>query len=291
MDTVKRKPMGGTELAVESLKRHCGPILDSISLGINCLPRNMDLPVAVWFQHDYNQPGVQWLRDRRAVAAVDKFVFVSHWQRERFQLAFSLPEHKCMVIRNAVDWEEKTRTTFSRRYVYSSTPFRGLDVLLEAWRLANMPEDAELHVFSSMAIYGQDEGPYEELYARARELPGVTYHGFQPNRVVREMLWKADFLAYPSTFEETSCIAVIEALSSGCKVICPSYGALPETGSGFADVYPWVEDRSTHAEVFAHKLRTTDYYINHLQRPYMRAFYSWETRGDDWRALVDQLNA
>lgn len=74
-------------------------------------------------------------------------------------------------------------------------------------------------------------------------------------------------------------------------MICPSYGALPETGSGFADVYPWVEDRSTHAEVFAHKLRTTDYYINHLQRPYMRAFYSWETRGDDWRALVDQLNA
>lgn len=285
------KPMGGTELAVGALQRNCPDVVKRISLGINCLPRNRTLPVVCWFQHDYNQPGVQWLRDKRVHDEVQAFVFVSHWQRERFQLAFDIPSERCHVIRNAVDWRQDVASRTGYRFAYTSTPFRGLDVLLDAWGLAEMPDGANLHIFSSMAIYGQPEGPYEALYDRARQMRGVSYHGYQPNNVVRDFLPSVDFLAYPCTFEETSCISVIEALSAGCQVICPAYGALPETAAGFARHYSAQLDPEAHVRRFADELKCATPGVHRLQVPFMRAFYSWEERAREWRELAAVLNA
>jgi glycosyltransferase involved in cell wall biosynthesis len=290
MDAVtQHRPMGGTEIMVAGLERHLGAALDRVTVGVNCLPKDRSKPVICWVHHDYDQPGVQWMRDRASVDAVDAFAFVSHWQRERFQLAFGMAPDKCHVLRNAVDWRQDVTSRSGRRFAYTSTPFRGLDVLLAAWEMADMPEDAQLHLYTSMAIYGQPEGPYEALYAKARDLPGVHYHGFQSNEAVRDALTGIDFLAYPAMWEETSCLSVIEAMAAGCQVMCPAYGALPETTAGFARMYPWIEDRAAHARHFARLLADAIPGCPAMQVPYTRLTYSWDNRAIEWRRLIEAL--
>lgn len=292
MDTMMpRKPMGGTELMVAGLDRHLGPALDSVTVGVNCLPMDKSKPIICWLHHDYNQPAVQWLRDDAAVQQVDTFVFVSHWQRERFQMIFHLPPERCHVLRNAIDWRQDVTSRTGRKFVYTSTPFRGLDVLLAAWERADMPEDAELHLFTSMALYGLAEGPYEALYDKARKMPGVFYHGLRPNHEVRDALADMDFLVYPATWEETSCLSVIEAMAAGCQVICPTYGALPETTAGFARTYPWIEDPKEHARHFARLLETAIPGTAAMQVPFTRLMYAWDNRAIEWRKLIETLVA
>ena len=62
------------------------------------------------------------------------------------------------------------------------------------------------------------------------------------------------FLVYPCTFAETACLAVIEAMAAGCRVIVPSLGALPETTGGYARIYPSNPERQEHAAVFSENL-------------------------------------
>ncbi len=124
--------------------------------------------------HNVDQKWVQWCDNRELVDSVHCFVFVSHWQREQYLAKFDLPSHRCVVLRHALDlnpeprrWE--TRSTW--RCAYTSTPFRGLSVLLDAWQRLS-PRNAELHIWSSMKLYLGDDGPYQHLFDQARSMPG-----------------------------------------------------------------------------------------------------------------------
>ena len=114
---------------------------------------------------------------------------------------------------------------------YTSTPFRGLEVLLSAFPevLIEFPE-AELKVFSSMKVYQQDErgDAFAPLYKRCRTTPSVHYVGSVPQPRLAEELKAATILAYPNTFAETSCIAVMEAMAAGLHIVTTDLGTLPD---------------------------------------------------------------
>lgn len=296
------RAQGGTELMVEGLRSRLGSELDRIDLQINSFnPAELTgKPLVLWMHHDVDQAAVQWCRDTTLVSRVRTFVFVSYWQMERYIREFGLPPNQCVVLRNATTINQPLRAWNPggiRRIAYVSTPFRGLDVLLDAWERLK-PSDAELHIWSSRKLYGvtQDDAPYEALFARAIALPNVFYRGIVPNDQIREELRCIDYLAYPSTFAETSCLSVIEAMAAACRVICPALGALPETAAGFARIYPWQPDREGHAAVFADVL--TDELAHpwegrvHLeweQQVYCHAFYDWGARVEEWGALIKSL--
>jgi glycosyltransferase involved in cell wall biosynthesis len=293
---------GGTELMIEGLRARIPDALARIHLHENVLPASLpdDRPLVMWMHHDANQNAVQWCRDRALVDRVACFVFVSHWQRERFQSAFAIPPGKCVVLRNATKVAPERRVwtdTRPLRFAYTSTPFRGLSVLLAAWERLRL-RDAELHIWSSMRLYREDDAEFAPLFDRARSLSGVIYHGIVPNQELKSALRGIHFLAYPSTFEETSCLAVIDAMAEGCRVIVPALGALPETTCGFAHIYPWSADPAEHTNLFAAAMaeevaspwgRAPEMALT--QQTHCALFFDWQERVREWVRLIDRLDA
>lgn len=294
------KPLGGTELMYNELMKRVGSKYDHLSIFNYIGQADFNKTTVYWNQLSYDQQAVQWLSNPNDVEMIDHFVFVSHWQAEKYRQIFNIPGYKTHVIKNAClgVQQRQAGTRDKVRLCYTSTPWRGLDVLLQAWELLK-PQDTELHVFSSCKIYGPDfsdstESQYQQLYDKCSELPGVVYRGSIPNDELRKELHTFDILAYPNTFEETSCIAVIEALSAGLRVVTSNLGALPETTEGWARMYPYLMNKDKHAEVFSKILAEEISLINTLDLELQKQIYaprwSWDQRITEWTNYLDTLS-
>ena len=294
---VPQRRSAGTELMVAGLKERMGPELDRINLKVNHPGDDKadDRPRVVWMHHDVNQRWVQWCKDKALVDSVTWFVFVSYWQRQRYIDTFGLPPQRCVVLRHALDIDPEMRrweTAPILRCAYTSTPFRGLSVLLDAWGRVS-PTNAELHIWSSMKFYLDEDRPYEHLYARAQSMRGVIFHGLAPNPELRAALRSMHFLVYPCTFAEAACLAAIEAMAAGCRLIIPSLGALPETSGGYARVYPSNPNAEDHVTTFSENLMaelekpwagTPNQSLD--QQAHCAAVYDWPRRLREWRQLI-----
>ncbi len=218
-----------------------------------------------WSQHAPDQPAIQPLREAAERRAYDAFVLVSEWQREQYRKQFGLDPGRMVVLRNGIGpafrqlfgEEEGIAAAKSRPPVlaYTSTPYRGLDRLLEAFpRIRAAVPGTILEVYSSWQIYGvpaaEDQARFGELDQQCRDMEGVAYIGPLPQPELAQRLRRVAVLAYPNTYAETSCIAVLEALAAGCVVVTSALGALPETAAGFARLVPWGEDRAAYVDRF-----------------------------------------
>ena len=220
--------------------------------------------LVLWAHHAADQPSVAGLADPELRGLWDGFAFVSRWQMEAYVGAFGIDPARCRVLRNAVAPMFEglfapgegilPAKPWPPVLAYASTPFRGLDVLLDSLPAirAAIPGTA-LRVFSSLEGYQVpgERDPFADLYRRCRETPGVTYAGGVSQAGLAGQLREATCLAYPNRFPETSCIAVMEAMAAGCLVVSSRLGALPETGAGFARLIPVPADPALHARHFA----------------------------------------
>lgn len=268
-------------------------------------------PIVLWIQHAHDQPAIAGLESSRERKLWSGFAFVSRWQREQFVDKFWVPEDKSRVMRNAVSPSFADLTARAPWFVrgdapmlfYASTPYRGLDVLLDALPAirAAIP-DTRLRVFSGFAAsYGTkvEDDPYRALYERCTATDGVDYVGpiAQPD-LAREIS-DAAALAYPSTFAETSCIAVLEAMAAGATIITTRLGALEETTNGFAKLIDYSSDRAQLAKDFAGATIGT---LKELSRDpaaalarrdaqiaYIRVNYTWPARALEWQSWLTQL--
>ena len=278
--------MGGTEILAANLAKRVD--LSGINLIVStCHPLDPSKPNILWQHLNTDGGAVQELHNPEYVAGLQKIVFVSNWQMEKYIREFNLPREKCTVIRNAVEPIELHEKPQGRiRLIYTSTPWRGLDKLIEAYSRLNR-DDVELVVYSGTKIYGQafhewSGDRYQPLYDALKTLPNCTHIDYATNAEVREALKSAHIMAYPNTWEETSCVSAIEALAAGCKVVTTRNGALPETCEDWAD-YATVEE-------FAEALNRAidNYKYNQEQVAYYNANYGWDTRANEWRKLLEQ---
>lgn len=240
----------------------------------------------MWQHLNTDEGAAQGLRDPVYVAGLDAIVFVSDWQRQKYLREFGLPPEKCHVIRNAIEpIPTHTKPTGKIRLIYTSTPWRGLDRLIAAYRQLNR-DDVDLVVYSGTKIYGQafheqSGAKFQPLYDALKTLPNCTHYDLASNAEVRQALTETHILAYPNTWEETSCLSAIEALAAGCKVVTTKNGALPETCGDWAD-YATVDD-------FAAALdrAINEYEYNPAQVAHYNSAYGWDARVCEWEKFLD----
>jgi glycosyltransferase involved in cell wall biosynthesis len=298
--------MGGTEILYEALTSRLNPDDFGINLIKSVCDANLlepDKKNVVWQHLSYDQPFVSGMQSINYTSSVDAFVYVSNWQYQRFQQVFRYPFQNGHVIKNAIEpIEYKSKARDGKlRLIYTSTPWRGLDVLLEAWNLLDK-DNLELHIYSSVKIYGEgfaatDEAKaYLPLLERAANTEGVVYHDYASNDVVRQAVQEAHIFAYPSIFEETCCLAMVEAGAAGCSLVSTNLGALPETGSEFATLVPIPRSQEELVVSFAKALTDEiDIYwsrqdeLKH-QSDFYNKFYSWDNRIKDWEKLFNALS-
>lgn len=205
--------------------------------------------------HDLpSDPEYAKLVDKDYRAQFDKIVFVSNWQAQLFNLQLGIPYSEFIVIPNAIEPFEEPKKDYDGpiRLIYHTTPHRGLELLVPAFEELSKHENIELDVFSSFGVYGwaERDQPYQKLFDRLEALPNARYHGFADNQTVRDTLEQTHIFAYPSIWPETSCIAAIEAMSTGNLVVHPNFGALPETCGRMSMMYQFHENPQQHVQSF-----------------------------------------
>ena len=306
-------PKGGTELQFEFLRKHVDPkILDQVQITTS-VPEKIPLhPTKVnilWQKNSYDQPNLApWFQDQSNHSKYDWYVFNSHWTYEKFRTYFKLPTEKCLVIKNGIEKKEPIQTPIQKgnqiKIIHQNTPWRGLNDLLGVMKFVKNPL-ISLDVYSSTEVYGksfyeQNDKYYQTLYEQADAIPNVNYIGYKPNEYIRENLKNYRMYVYPSTFEETSCISLLESMAAGLYCITTDFGALFETGAEFPMYIPYSDNYKLLASKFAHGIEAAAASLEQeaindhlkLQIHYTNKYYNWNKQGVAWtRFLQGAINA
>ena len=305
---VDRNAMGGTELMKYGLHERIDPVLLEDFQIIPSRVRDLkeDKQKILWLHDLPWDPESKHLADE-GWKKFDRLVYVSEWQKELYQNIYQIPPSMGVVLKNAIvpiEEHDKPDASEQINIIYHTTPHRGLELLVPVFEtLSNVFDNIHLDVYSSFNAYGwaERDKPYEELFDRCRNHPNITYHGFQPNAVVREALKKAHIFAYPSIWPETSCIAMMEAMSAGCLCVHSNLAALPETTANWTYQYNFHEDPQLHANQFGANLTECieifkdegrrELIKNRLimQKQYADSFYDWRVRAVQWNHLLGSM--
>jgi len=200
-----------------------------------------------YFQDLPSPQTIQMLRVLIQQGKINKYVFLSHFQRTQFlqQLQGTGIEEgrQCLLSENGIDrglFNPQTRK--GNYFVYASAPNRGLDVLLDMWpQIHKALPEYNLRVCGSTKMYNVKGNPQEDnegreeflaegsdLYEKAAKMDGVEVVGGLEHSDLITILEESQALLYPSTFAETSCHVLNCALHAGSVPVVSSLGALPE---------------------------------------------------------------
>lgn len=304
---ISKNANGGTEIIKRKLAKIIDPtLLDNFQIISSRIRELQEDKIRILWSHDLPEdPESSKTRDVNYRNKFHKFVFVSNWQYQRYQLVNGFPyDTKSVVIEHGIDPAPVTcleKPKDKIRLVYTSTPQRGLEILVPVFKhLAKKHPEIHLDVFSSYKIYGWPEAdkPYEKLFDEIREHPQMTYHGVVNNDELKAHLNTAHIFAYPSIWLETACIALMEAMSAGLVCVHPNFGALPETSGGLTIQYPGdFDDKNVHANTFARFLDAAIELVKtdgHLEMSRYGKFYAdnrynIERAKNSWENLLQGL--
>lgn len=290
---------GGSENQLRLLFKHVSDKnFENINLILNNANPDLidnDRVNILWMQHFVNQKEALNLGSKDFVDKLDFIVFNSNWNFEKFQYQFKVPDNKSIVIKNAIEkieYKEKTRDKIN--LIYHSTPWRGLELLLEVFEKINL-KDVELNICSSTSIYGKKfsqthNDKYQHIFDECKKMKNVNYYGFMQNDKIINLLKEMHICSFPSIWPETSCISAIESMAAGCQMVTTNLGALYETCAPFGTFVGFDKNLNNLSKKYELKLidsinnfwSKNNQDLLNLQRETINRTYSWETRSKEW---------
>lgn len=261
---------------------------------------------------------VLWMHDTDAgdrltktrAEAFDYIVVLSEWHKKFMQekYPFLLPENtkgnvdKLVTIGNGIDFSrfEKKVKKNPKKVVYSSSPDRGLDVILEhIWpKVVEKVPEAELHVYYGWDNYDKFMKLYPQLSYTRKQITelfvnskNVVQHGRIPqDRLARELQEAVAWL-YPTYFTETYCITAVEAQLAGAIPVTNHLAGLAETVKSGIVLEGDVRDSNTqdkYVESLVHVLTMSKeerkglYKLVRENAPAV----SWQDRAKEWTSMM-----
>jgi len=188
---------------------------------------------------------VLWLHDvavreqwpDQALDIVDKVIVLSKFHRTVIPF---VPESKIVYSRNGIHPSEFSPPMNNpKKVIYASNPTRGLKNLLLIWPEVHKRTGAELSLFYGFTDWHRHLvscSPHEQKYMieignmldYCKDF-GVKDYGMIPPKELSKHMASCGVWAYPTTFDEISCMIGIEAQCMGAIPVVTNYAALEET--------------------------------------------------------------
>lgn len=259
---------------------------------------------------------VLWVHDvvalnmnfERAMAC-DRVLALSGWHKDNLVAAHGLHPDHVTVTRNGIDLDRfandgKNYTARTpRRAIYSSSPDRGLALLLDVWPeiRAEVP-DAELVVAYGFEGWeraaGRTGDPHhhyliESMKRRMREKPGIDYVGRVDQKQLARMMCSVGVWTLPGWFDETSCIGAMEAQAAGCRIVASKRAALIETvgHNGALIEGDWLSQdyRAAYVDAMVEALRDDGIAKRAAAQNTARDRFAWSGVVTEWNAMFREL--
>lgn len=183
----------------------------------------------------------------------DKILPLTNWHKNHLSNLYGIDPGRMSIVPNGINTERfsidrSDDDSNAAKFIWSSSPDRGLDVLLGLWpTIREHYPEAEIHIFygwnlidkiiNAMKGRGQT-GTYLEyikmqVVMKMQELGGEEAGIFNHGRVDQDTLakaqYEANFWGYPTEFMETFCITALEMQAAGVIPIASDLAALRET--------------------------------------------------------------
>jgi glycosyltransferase involved in cell wall biosynthesis len=240
--------------------------------------------IILWMHNtpiQFGQEFISYLKHPEFLAKVKYVIALSEFEKQEIVNQLGIDKSKIYIIGNAIHPLQYNSSKFDKpkeiKLINTSSPDRGLDVLLEAVKLVD--EDFRLEIYNRF-------NP-DEIWDFEAD-PRIKFYGFTPKAVVREAYEAAHIHAYPSTYPETFCISQAEAMSAGNLCVTSDLGALPEVSAGHTSIYEYLDNKTIHTKVFAKRLEKAIKQVKsgewnpEKQIKYVNNNYSWEAVKQEW---------
>jgi glycosyltransferase involved in cell wall biosynthesis len=264
---------------------------------------------AHWLLKPESRLSALWMHDVHVggdpngfMMAYDIILNPSAWASETARRYYpGVPADRFVVTRNGIDTSLYAGeiTKIGCKAVYSSSPDRGLDKLLDWWpAIREMRPDAELHVYYGFDTWARMAEHYRDRIAKLQiEIfrtrlarmadQGVVAHGRVGQEELARAWMGASLWLYPTSFAETSCITAMEAQAAGAWPITSGLAALKETVQHGRLIQP-PNTRPGYREEFLNGVRSFMADAQAVRMARISPGREWANRELDWGGVAAQ---